>query len=189
MRNLILKGIILRQPTIDELKKGSDYLEFHVRMYLETYNELISEEEVKGWNTKHNCFLESHLLHTRILIEFFISTPESKKWPTDLIAADYISDWNEKYLDKIDIDKNFFKEIKDVIGGYQLHLTSKFVPYLISQNEWKISKIYEILHPIILKFLDCIPQEKVDPISHNEAKQILDNIIFWDDDFSDTFST
>lgn len=186
MRNLILKGIILRQPTIDELKKGSDYLEFHVRMYVETYNELISEEEVKGWNTKHNCFLESHLLHARALIEFFLLPSDSKNYPTDLRAADYIEDWN---VNNLKIDLKFLKSWKKSIGGIQLHLTSTDSSFLISQREWPISEIFNNLHPMIVKFMNLVPKEKVDLTSQKETIQILDNIIFFDDKYKENFST
>lgn len=179
----------MRKPTVEELKKGSDYLEFHVRMYIETHNELISEEEVKKWNTKHNCFLESHLLHARVLIEFFTTAPKSKKYQTDLTASDYIENWNVNYLEYLKIDLEFLKSCKKSIGGIQLHLTSTDSSFLISQREWPITELFNNLHPMIVKFMNLVPKEKVDLTSQKETIRILDNIIFFDDKYKENFST
>jgi len=179
----------LKKPSFEELKKGTDYLEFHLRMYIETYNELNSEKELCGWNTKHNCYLESNLLHARVLIEFFTTPPESKNYPTDLIAEDYIEDWNAKYVKGLKLNHEFLITCKKKIGGVQFHLTSIHSPLLISQQEWPISEIFKNLYPMILEFTNLIPNEKVDPDSHITTKQLIDNLIFLNDEYKENFST
>ena len=71
----------------NNLQTGSDYLEYHIRMYVETLlwlrdHECDANREIYYWN----AILEDNLIHARLLIDFVCKTQARSD---DILAIDY----------------------------------------------------------------------------------------------------
>ena len=143
--------------TDDELQIGSKYLRYHIRMYVETMLWLQSHPSPTGWDTVGNAVLEDHLVHARILINFF-SKGDAHDRETDVLAEDFFHDL-----------PNVFEPLKDRllsdraqdIGSQVVHITKKPMPKLRSQNDWPVRDIAVRLAPAIKPFLNAVPDHRL----------------------------
>ena len=139
-------------------------------MYVETYQWLEDNpEKPDGWDTERNSILEAHLVHARVLINFFF--PQSKR-DDDVLVADYIHEFNS--MNNVNVD--FLRTQAKDIGGKLVHLTLKPKPYLMSEKEWQILEIVKNLVPIINSFLKNVPESKFEEDKLTESKEILSDL-------------
>ncbi len=139
--------------TDDQLRLGSQYLRYHVRMYSETLNWILNQTFPDGWNTVGNAILEDHLIHTRILIDF-LRKDEQHSQMDDILAIDYFHDSQEIYQP---LDDLFLIQQAKKFGGYQFHITTKPFPRFRSKQDWEIGRIANILIPELQKFFLLVP--------------------------------
>jgi len=148
-----------RTPYNDnELQSASKYLIYHVRMYVETKiwldaNQLTS---ARNWETVWNAVLEDHLVHARVLIHFL--SKDKKGHPTDVLALDYFYDNPSLFSLLTDA---FLKSQADDIGGQMVHLTTKAMPLLKSNQNWPIDNIMGKLIPVLQNFFLLVPSSRL----------------------------
>ncbi|MBL8079320.1 MAG: hypothetical protein JNM55_15250 [Anaerolineales bacterium] len=132
----------------EKLQFASRYLVYHVRMYVETLLWLQSnKDKPDGWATIRNAMIEAHLVHSRILINFICNA--DSHYPTDIIALDYFHDMPYIF---IPLQSEFLKNQANDIGGQLVHLTTKPMPKLKSEQEWFIRETTDKLIPALQGF-------------------------------------
>ncbi len=139
----------------EQLYTGSIYLRYHVKMYVETLLSIQSQPTPLGWQTQYNAILDSHLIHARILINF-LNTSSSRK--TDVCAIDYF------YVEQSQFDlviDEFLKNQVEKIGGNLVHITTKPMPYLKSEQPWPVDEIKRKLVPLLKTFFYVVPENKM----------------------------
>ncbi len=106
---------------------------------------------------KRNRFalLESFLLHTRVLRDFFFRMP---KYDDDVVAKCFIPDWDRHCPEK----GEYLEEREDRLNKALAHLTTKRLDYDSNEKNWKINKIHEELQPVIDLFVSKLPDNKRD---------------------------
>lgn len=135
----------------NDLCTGSTYLRYHVKMYVETLLWLQDHPtSPEYFDVVRNAILEDHLVHTRVLINFLRN---ERSRSTDLIASDYTEFQNTLSPSQ---DGSLISQ-KDDIGGFLVHITTKPIPKLKSEQEWFIKNTSCILIPYLEKFLDAVP--------------------------------
>jgi hypothetical protein len=154
----------------DELKIGSDYFEYHFRMYAETYIWLSKNKDNDFWNTERNAFIDAHLIHARALINFLGVPPTNNRWKTDMYALDFFHDCPELFSP---ISNQFLSEQSKNIGGKLVHITKNAIPNLKSQQHWPITTMaFEIIESIE-KFLNVVPETRLE----NDVKKSSNSLI------------
>ncbi len=139
-----------------ELKIASDYFEYHVRMLVETYLWLRNKNSHGGsWDTVGNAILEDFHIHARALIQF-IQPPKPRD--DDVIALDFFHDNKSAYTP---INDSFLNDWADKIGGHLVHITTKPMPALKSQQQWPIDDIVILLKPRLIAFLNAISDSRL----------------------------
>ena len=137
-----------------KLQFASRYLVYHVRMYVETLLWLQSnKEKPDGWDGIRNAIIEAHLVHSRILINFICN--ENSQYPTDVLGLDYFHDTSNIF---IPLQSEFLKEQANNIGGQLVHLTTKPMPKLKSEQEWPIKPIANELVPALKVFFGKVSE-------------------------------
>ena len=143
--------------TNDELKLGSHYLRYHLKMYTETLLELQDNSSAISWDTVGNAVLEDHLVHARALIDF-LSKDYSKSREDDILAVAFFLDVPSLFTPFQ--DKFLIDQAQD-IGGQAIHITKKSMPNLRSQKDWPIREIAKRLAPALKSFFTIAPEAKL----------------------------
>jgi hypothetical protein len=115
-------------------------------MYVETLLWLQSHSRPYRWDTVRNALIESHLVHERVLINFLC---QSNAIATDVLAIDYFHDSPKGFRP---LQDDFLKTQSKTIGGQLVHLTTKAIPILKSEQEWYIRKTATKLVPALRVF-------------------------------------
>jgi hypothetical protein len=102
-----------------------------------------------------NSILEDYLIHARILIHFVC---KSQARDNDVIAVDYFHDLPKIY---VPLDDALLDEWADKIGGNLVHITTKPMPALKSQQAWPIDEIAARLVPALETFLNNVPDSRL----------------------------
>jgi len=135
-----------------KLRKASDYLEFDIHSLAAAIELYIPN---KGTETG-NAALDSLLLRTRLLIDFFMRT---KARPDDVIALDFFHDYNQKPYKprrtKI-VDREYEK-----INKWLMHLTTKPMPTLRSNQRYRISRVVPSIICAFKKWLLVVPDNRI----------------------------
>ena len=135
---------------------ASNYLKFHIKMYVETALSLQDQiYNPTGSKTVKNAILDSHLIHARILIQFL---SKSDSYVTDVLAIDYFYDLPNKYQP---LNDDFLNSQAEHIGSRLVHITTKPMFKLKSQQEWPIGQIAEELVPALKAFLEVVPENRL----------------------------
>ena len=156
----------------EQLKMGSQYFRYHVRMYVETLLWLQDRPTSIEWDTVRNAVLEDHLVHARVLINF-LSKFEKRERKDDVLAIDYFHDCRDVFQPLRD---DFLKSQADNIGGYLVHVTTKPMPKLKSKQEWLIRETAINLVPGIKTFLFGVPENRLADGAKNECLGYLRKI-------------
>jgi len=162
------KGIVFVH-TDDELRSGSYYLRYHIRMYIETLHWLqdLHHNAPEGWNTVWNAILENHLIHARVLIDFLSKT---SGFESDILAIDFFYDQLQTFhrLDNPSLGKQ-----KERIGGRLVHITTKIEQGIISQTKWPTDEIASILIDALKEFLYKVPEHRLADRVKTECLDLL----------------
>ena len=112
----------------------------------------------KPESPKNNAYIESFVIHARILIEFLYG--ESNR-NDDIRAADYVDGWWDNYISKNKpLEKSeFIKNIKKKANLMAAHLTKAGSMYSDKDKEWDRIRIRDDINKIILKFLEAVPDD------------------------------
>jgi len=141
----------------EELQVGSQYLRYHIRMYVETLLWLQDHPSPIGWDTVGNAILEDHLVHARVLIRF-ISKRTLHDRNDDVLAGDFFHDLPNGFEPFQDA---FLNNQAQDIGGQAVHITKKSMPNLRSQKDWPIRDIATKLTIAIKLFLKAVPETRL----------------------------
>jgi len=140
----------------EKLKFASRYLVYHVRMYVETLLWLQSnKDKPDGWATVRNAMIEAHLVHSRILINFICNA--NSQYQTDVLAFDYFHDTSSIFTP---LQSEFLKNQANDIGGQLVHLTTKPMPKLKSEQEWLIRETADELVPALKEFFTKVSETR-----------------------------
>lgn len=142
--------------TIEDLQTGSDYLRYHIKMYVDTFHYL-HEPNPSGWNMLWNAVEEDHFVQVRILINF-LSDSNGRNRKDDVLAMDYFHDQTEKFNP---LDDEFLLNVQKRIGEDLVHITTHPMPKLKSENIWSIDEISTHLVPFIVGFLNNVPENRL----------------------------
>jgi hypothetical protein len=153
----------------EQLHIGSKYFRYHVRMYVETLLWLQDQISPVGWDTVRNAILEDHLIHARILINF-LSKFDAHERKDDVLAIDYFHDIHGAFQL---LQDDFLKSQADNIGGYLVHITTKPMPKLKSEQEWFIRETASKLVPALKAFLSAVPETRLVDGAKNECLSYL----------------
>jgi hypothetical protein len=153
----------------DELQMGSQYLRYHVRMYVESLLWLNQHASATTWDTVRNAVLEDFLVHTRVLAKFLMGDGASAR-DDDVIALDYFHDKSGAYQP---LASALVKAQAAEIGGHLVHITKKPMPKLKSQQEWQIDDPVKELVPALNAFFNSVPDARVVPGLKKECLDLL----------------
>lgn len=153
------------------LQEASDYLEYHINMYISTLLKLLKHaEEGKPGTIETNAMLVAHLIHFRLIYDF-LSKSESHH-DNDVLAVDFFYDKPGAYEP---LEDNYLKEWREKVNTRTAHLTiepitTEQVPLLISRQEWEIGHIAHKLVPPLYKFVNESPVSrwKIIGVNHRE---------------------
>jgi len=153
----------------EQLQIGSAYFSYHVRMYVETLLWLQNNQGNPGrWDTIRNSVIEAHLVHARILINFLCNL--SSRYDSDVLATHYFHDSPTLYKP---INDGVLKNNVGNIGNRLVHLTTKPMPKLKSEEEWQVGEIAIRLTPIIKKFLGIVRETRFSKIVKDRCLENL----------------
>lgn len=155
-----------------DLQMASDYLEYHTRMFVETLLWLRDScAQGAPKNTLWNAVLEDYLVHARLLIQFICNS--SVKYDTDVVAVHYFHDLPDSYTPLSD---KFLDDWERKIGGNLVHITTKPMPTLKSQQEWPIDEIASRLVPGLKTFFTVVPDTRLAANVRNDCLRHLSNL-------------
>jgi hypothetical protein len=143
----------------EQRKIGATYLRYHIRMYVETFQFLeLNLSSPHSWDTHRNATLESHLIHARALINFVCKARDRKD---DILAMSYFHDLPPNFST---VNDGFLSKQSNDIGGLLVHITTKAIPKLKSEQEWPIMEIAIKLRDLLESFFynvpdDCFPED------------------------------
>jgi len=103
--------------------------------------------------------LESFLLHSRNLIDFF-TTNQTNKFKDDIVASDFQTDCH-KWVITVKEDIEFLEETKVRINKELAHLTTKRKCGRSNEKEWNCDHIYRVLKTIIFDFIDDLSDSEL----------------------------
>lgn len=122
-------------------------------------------------SAKNNAYIESFVIHARILIEFLYS---ERKVKDTILAVDYFKDWRVNYTNKgkpLEISK-FLKNIKKKAHKMAAHLTEAGSD--CPDREWNRIEIRDEINRIILGFLEAVPDDStISKKTKGEIKEII----------------
>jgi hypothetical protein len=133
--------------------------------------------------------LESLLLHTRVLRDFFyesrrqsrvVTCPHCGKQdqktrqarPDDVFAEDFVPNWK----DQRPALGSYVKGQRDRLNKALAHLTIARVQYTGDQKRWNITAIREEIQPVIDKFKACLPASQK-PWFELPRNRTVDNVL------------
>lgn len=147
-------------------------VQYEIEM-LEFLNRKLSElHDTKvgtGSDPEEDAYLESFLLHTRILRDFFFShappnsrtrtCPACKHTQTlpaitndDILAGDFVPGWNEP-------EDPYLKTLREPLNKMLAHLTETRERYKLQSYLWDHTAIHQALEPVIAKFRSSLTSQ------------------------------
>ena len=157
-------------------RKSSDDLKIIAENQLKYVIWMLNETatlSAKPNSPENNAYIESFVIHARMLIEFLYGESNRKD---DIRAADYVDSWRDDYIsDNKSVSKStFIKDIKTKADKMAAHLTDHGSMYSDKDREWDRIKIRDEINKIILEFLDAVPD---DATISKETKSEIRSII------------
>jgi hypothetical protein len=125
---------------------------------------------IKSIDNKSNVLIESFVLHSRNLIDFFI-TVNSKKQDDDVIASDFNTQTNN-WINNLNTYKSYLQRIKTRANKELAHLTSKRKSGATKDKAWDFEKIYLILYEIIVTYTNELEDTVIRSSLQTKFKQI-----------------
>lgn len=131
-----------------KLRKASDYLELDLHSFAAGIDIF---RKARGTELG-NAALDSLLVRGRVLIDFLF---QSSGKPDDVLAIDYFYDFNPKPY-KPYMTKAVEKE-RDKINKRLMHLTTKPMPRLRSNQRYSVANIAKPIVKAFRKWLELVP--------------------------------
>jgi len=156
-----------------DLQTASDYLEYHIRMFVETL--LWLRERLNQGGPKDivwNAVLEDYLVHARLLIHFVCKTGPPRD--DDVIAIHYFHDLPNRYTP---LNDAYLADWAAKIGGNLVHITTKPMPTLKSQQIWPIDEIAARLAPGLIIFANLAPDTRLVADARNDYLRHLAKLV------------
>jgi hypothetical protein len=153
------------------LENASNKLEYHVKMYAETYRWLNDDERRKDAPVLiANAVEESHAVHARTLIEFL----GKKNRDTDVNAIDFYPPESVRNYQPLEDD--FLTEWKRKIERRLLHQTTKESTEFISDWTWPIDMIAEKLQQYLTEFFSDASASKLRDVDRTQCLNHLNRL-------------
>jgi len=134
------------------LRKASDYLEFDIHTFTAGI-EIFSK--FKGTEIG-NAALDSLLVRARLLIDFFCRIDAL---PGDVIGLDFFYDFSPKpYNPKM---PKYLSTERDKINKRLMHMTTKPMPYIRSNQRYSVNKIAKVIVRAFRKWLAVVPDSRL----------------------------
>lgn len=135
-----------------KLRKASDYLEFDIH----TFAAGIDIFSKSRGTEIGNAALDSLLVRARLLIDFFC---RDDAYPDDVIALDFFHDFSPKpYKPKL---PKYLSAEREKINKRLMHMTTKPMPYLRSNQRYSVKKIAKPIVRSFRKWLDTVPDSRL----------------------------
>jgi hypothetical protein len=135
-----------------KLRKASDYLEFDVHTFAAGIDIF---SKYKGTEIG-NAALDSLLVRARLLIDFFC---RDEAYSDDVIALDFFHDFSTKpYKPKM---PKYLKVERGKINKRLMHMTTKPMPYLRSNQRYSVKKISKPIVRAFRKWLSVVPDSRL----------------------------
>lgn len=99
-----------------------------------------------------SAMLESLLLHTRVLIDFF----SDKKDSDNLIASDFVDAWNKSLITQC----VYLNKRKPRLNKAVAHLAAMRVEYETDEKQWEITTIHAEMEKVIDQFTKKLTDER-----------------------------
>jgi len=158
----------------DILQEASDYLEYHSNMYVSTLLLLSKQAKLNEPKTiQTNSVLDSHMIHARVLIHF-LSRPTNSTRPTDVIAVDFFHDKPNTFEP---LDDEFLDEWAGNVGAWMVHITTKPMPTLKSQQGYPVPAIADKLVLALHNFVTLAPEERFKEGHHAKCMEHLARVM------------
>jgi len=141
------------KKTTEELRAASDAFHYEIRMLNDVADVLSSHTS----GVIHDALVESFVVHTRILIEFFYPTDKTRADSDTMIASDFLSDGNQW---KEDISE-WMKEIRTRSHKLLAHLSYNRVLRYKDDKSWQITQIRNRMNVIFDDWLKKVPSGRI----------------------------
>lgn len=102
------------------------------------------------------ALLESLLLHTRVLHDFFYPNKKKKPRPDDVLASHFIPDWDTRCPRK----PEYIGKQKKRLNKALAHLTTARLGYDSDGKKWNVTAIRNEMHDVIEQFIGRLPQDQ-----------------------------
>ena len=125
----------------------------------------------KPKSAKNNAYIESFVIHARILIEFLYGKPDKRD---TILAANYVENWGDNYTNKGKPleESKFLENIKIKAHKMAAHLTEAGSD--CPDREWNRIEIRDEINKIILGFLEAVPDDStISKKTKGEIKEII----------------
>ncbi|MBX9905463.1 MAG: hypothetical protein K2Y31_13980 [Burkholderiales bacterium] len=145
-----------RKRKMEELKLGSIELSYEYRMHVELSKAILGNS--RHQETIENAILESYLLHTRSLIDFFYNRDSDES--DDIVAQDFMlpsKQWGEirpPMPEKL-------KQAKIRANKYLAHLTYERTSATSDTKFWDVQYLYKSIRNLMSVFLENVKDENL----------------------------
>ena len=156
-----------------DLETLAEPVSYELEMFKFLHDEIAKRSETKvgtGSDPAEDAYLESFLLHTRLLRDFFCNKrdlpPRRQKCPKcgehfeksrsesdDVLAVDFVAGWVQE-------ETPYLKTLRHPLNKLLAHLTQARQPYTLRSYLWEPEKIYSELRPMIDRFLSSLPDDR-----------------------------
>jgi hypothetical protein len=133
-----------------------EHVFYEISMLQYTYSELLLIEKR---DNRSNVFVESFALHSRNLIDFFL-TEENQKQQDDVIAIEYKTKSNS-YIKKVEKHRQYLREIKVRSNKELAHLTILRKDGISENKGWDYETIHSVLMEIIIDFINDLSDQPI----------------------------
>jgi hypothetical protein len=149
------------QPLINLAAFAGEHLFYEAQTFIYARKALKSA----GLQSQKNVLIESCSLHLRNLVDFFY---QSNAKADDVIAADYVADWDKK----CPAISSLLEKARTRANKEVAHLTTKRIAGSPQEKSWDFDAVSAELRPAIAKFVEVVDRVKVPERTISELQQI-----------------
>jgi hypothetical protein len=170
---VLVGGFPMAAESVAGNKNVASTVGYEFKMLSFLHEEIKNREEARvgtGTDPADDALLESFLLHTRVLRDFFFArrgtTPRTRTCPKckekyetpaptndDVFAVDFVPGWAET-------ESNYLKSLNKPLNKLLAHLTLAREEYTLDRYLWEPERIYDELRPVIEKFRGLLTDEQ-----------------------------
>lgn len=139
----------------EELNNASNHLYYEITMLIAIANGLKSN--VAGQGPIANALLESFIIHTRNLVNFFYNDNPKKD---DIVAIDFFSSPDE-WIKNRPSQPEVLESAKDRAEKELAHLTWKRISHIVESKQWQYVEIQDEIKRVMNIFLQKVSKELI----------------------------